>query len=98
METYDTVTEAITDLKAKGYTTDFNLKSDALVCATTATVVHAKDFVVDAMYRFEGMTDPADETILYAISAASKNMKGLLINAYGIYSDELADEMMAKLK
>ncbi len=35
METYDTITEAITALRLKGYTTDFNLKEDVLQCNTT---------------------------------------------------------------
>jgi hypothetical protein len=43
------------------------------------------------------MTDPANEAILYAISSL-KGKKGILINGYGIYSDPITDEMIAKLK
>ncbi len=43
------------------------------------------------------MTDPSDEMILYAISSPELNLKGTLVNAYGIYSDAVADEMVRKL-
>lgn len=97
METYDSITEAITALRLKGYTTDFNLKEHALHCNTTQVMLYHYEFVLDNILRFDGMSDPADETILYAISGNSKKMKGLLINGYGIYSDPVTDEMAAKL-
>ena len=32
MYTYETVSEAISDLKQRGYTLDFNLEENALIC------------------------------------------------------------------
>jgi hypothetical protein len=52
---------------------------------------------VDEYFRFEGASNPSDSAILYAISSDSKNLKGLLVNAYGIYSEPVTDEMMEKL-
>jgi len=98
MESYETITEAIADLKEKGYTTDFNLNQSSIECSQTNSLLQPDEFIVDTVYRFEGMTDPADEMILYAISSTSKKMRGLLVNGYGIYSDTLTDEMIAKLK
>jgi len=37
-------------------------------------------------YRFEGMTDSADTRILYAISSHNYQLKGLLVNVYGVYA------------
>src|SRR5690606_36619904 len=38
-------------------------------------------------YRFEGESDPADMAILYAIEAQN-GQKGMILNAYGTYSDQ----------
>ena len=92
----DTLTAAIDALRKEGYTEDFNLKENCLECGTLA--VFHDEFHVDKYFRFEGETDPADEAVLYAISSEKHGIKGLLVNAYGMYSDPIADEIMAKLK
>lgn len=59
-------------------------------------MVTPDDFEVVQVHRFEGMTDPEDQSVLYAIT--SKNgVKGTLVNGYGIYSDPISDKLMAKL-
>lgn len=60
-------------------------------------ILSPEDFKVDHYYRFEGETDPYDESILYAISSESRGIKGLLVNGYGIYSEPIADEVVAKM-
>ncbi len=93
MHSYDTLTEALKDLKKRGYTVDFNLTSDALVCDIAR--YHPEDFEITEIYRFEGNTDPADEAVLYAIE--SKNgLKGVLVNGYGISADALSAAMAKK--
>jgi hypothetical protein len=92
----DTLTAAIDALRKDGYTEDFNLKENCLECGALA--VFHDEFHVDKYFRFEGETDPADEAVLYAISSEKHGIKGLLVNAYGMYSDPVADEIMAKLK
>jgi hypothetical protein len=59
--------------------------------------VFANEFKVDKYYRFEGASNPSDAAILYAISSTDKKVKGLLVNAYGIYSEPVTDEMIRKL-
>ena len=98
MQTYTTLSEAITDLKAKGYTEDFNLKENQIQCSNGTYKIFADDFHVDSFFRFEDNTDPDDQSILYALSSKKYKIKGLLVNAYGIYSDNIADEIMNKLK
>ena len=97
MEAFETVTEAISALRKKGYVEDFNLKENCLECQQGRFKLFHHQFQIDSFYRFEGMTDPSDETILYAISSPELNLKGTLVNAYGVYSDAIADEMVRKL-
>ncbi len=97
MKNYDTLSEAINDLISNGYTYDFNLHQDCIKCDSISIEIHPEDFEVDEFYRFEGMSSTDDNSILYAIS--SKNgIKGLLVDAYGVYSENLNEKMIQKLK
>jgi len=60
--------------------------------------VFSNEFKVDKYFRFEGESNPSDAAILYAISSNQDGLKGVLVNAYGIYSEPLTDEMMEKFK
>lgn len=98
MESFEpTLSDTMNNLRKQGYTADFNLATDCIECRENMIKMFADDFKVDKFFRFEGMTDPADETILYAISSDKFNMKGLLVNGYGIYSDDVTDDLIKKL-
>lgn len=82
---YDTLSQAVDDLVKRGYTTDFLVAEDkdCLVCRDNAAELSPDEFVIDEVYRFEGMTDPADESIVFAVSAPAHGIKGLVINSFG---------------
>lgn len=98
MSSYTTLSETMNELRKQGYTEDFNLKQNCLECRNGQFKVFADEFKVDRFFRFEGESNPSDSSILYAISSEDKHMKGLLVNAYGIYSEPLTDEMVNKLQ
>lgn len=93
---YDTLLDAINGLKAKGYTYDFNLKENRIHCTAADRELSPEEFDVTEVYRFEGMTNPDDSSILYAIESHD-GLRGTLVNAYGMYADPVSDTMMAKL-
>lgn len=97
MENYETLTEAIEGLRKQGYVEDFNLKQNCIECRNGEYKVFHDEFHIDKYFRFEGQTDPADECILYAISAEKYKLKGVLVNGYGISSEAITNEMLAKL-
>ena len=97
MNIYGTLSQTMQVLRAKGYTQDFNLQQDSLECQKEQVKLFAKEFMVDKYYRFEGDSNPSDAAILYAISSNDRKLKGLLVNAYGIYSDPITDEILRKL-
>lgn len=91
---YATVTEALEKLKQQGFTLDFNLAENCLVC--NGTKFSPDDFEIKDVYRYEGNTDPADEATVYAIE--SKNgIKGVLVTGYGISGDSMSEELLKKL-
>ncbi len=98
MKEMDTVTEVINHLRKEGYVEDFNLQQNCLQCRDGHYSVFHNEFVIDKVYRFEGNTDPADEATVYAISCPKYDIKGVLVNGAGIYTDAMTDEMLESLK
>lgn len=97
---YDTVSEAINDLIKRGYTTDFKLEAGAncLKCNQTMVQLSPEEFDIDEIYRFEGDTDPGDEMIVYAIASKNHDLKGVLVNAYGMYADAETSKIVSQLQ
>ncbi|WP_282631005.1 phosphoribosylpyrophosphate synthetase [Empedobacter sedimenti] len=93
----ETLIDVLNTLKKKGYTEDFNLKQNCIECRNGEYRIFHNEFEVDEYFRFDNDSDPADQSILYAISSEKYNLKGVLINSYGIYSEEITDEMLDKL-
>jgi|SRR5690554_6882208 len=96
-ENIPTLSGTMAKLKAEGYTEDFNLKTDCVYCDNGQLSISPSEFKIDKFFRFEGESNPSDAAILYAISSEKFNIKGVLVNGYGIYSDTLSNEMIAKL-
>lgn len=97
MYAYDTLSEAVNDLKKRGYIQDFNLESNCINCHQLDLQLHPEHFTVDEYYRFEGASNPDDNSIVYAISS-HEGAKGVLVDAYGVYSENMSDEMARKLR
>jgi hypothetical protein len=93
-----TVSEVINELKKEGYTVDFNLKENCLECHGNYLQLFPDEFEIDKSYRFEGPSDPADEAVVFAISSEKYDVKGILVNGYGVYSEPLTQEMIEALK
>jgi len=98
MEPYVTLSETMNQLRKEGYVEDFNLRQNCIECREGKFRLFSDDFKIDKFYRFEGETNPSDESILYAISSDKYDLKGVLVNGYGIYSEPVTDEMLAKLE
>src|SRR3984893_11523271 len=96
MYTYDTVTEAVSDLKRRGYTIDFNLQYDCIVCHDTPISLMPDEFEIVEVHRYEGNSDPADEAVVYAIESRH-GQKGILVGGFGISADGMGEEMVEKL-
>lgn len=94
---YSSLSVAIEDLKTKGYTEDFTLVAVGIESKNLRKQWKAGDLKVVDYYRFEGMSDPSDNTILYLIETQN-GTKGLLVDVYGADVGEISPEMIKKLK
>ena len=97
MKQYSNLVEAINGLREEGYVEDFNLQQHCIECRNGQFKIFHDEFVVDKYFRFDVGSDAADQSIIYAISSDKYKLKGILINAYGIYSEPVTDEMLDKL-
>src|SRR5438128_1937100 len=97
MYEYDTVTEALIDLKSRGYQYDFNLLHNRFYCPALKREYDAPELRVKETYRFEGNSDPADEAVVYAI-AADDGVEGTFVNGYGTYADSESEALLHLLK
>ncbi|MFN8415102.1 MAG: phosphoribosylpyrophosphate synthetase [Cytophagaceae bacterium] len=99
METYSNLVDGINALKKQGYVEDFNLRQNCIECRNGSFKVFHNEFEIDKFFRIEGDdSSPDNSSILYAISSEAHGIKGTMVNSYGIYSDDIADEMLTKLK
>jgi len=97
MESYDTVTAALTGLKAKGYTLDFNIAFDNIKCEEHGICLNPNEFEITESYRFEGDSNPSDEDVVYAVESKDGKTKGTITSAFGVYADSVNNAMLKKL-
>jgi hypothetical protein len=97
MKNYDTVTEAVQDLTARGYNINFNIAFDKLVCSENKICLRPEEFEIIEVHRFEGETNPSDEDVVYAVESIEGNIKGIITSAFGMYADPVSNILIHKL-
>ena len=98
MYQYDTVVGAINGLKERGYSLDFNIAFDKLICRDNEELcLNPDQFEITEQYRFEGFTNPSDEDVVYAVESKDGDIKGVITSAFGLYADSVSTEMIKKL-
>lgn len=89
--------KCLNKLEAEGYTDQYRVEKGKLSNLTNKKTYKAKDVKAANFYRFEGITNPDDMSILYAIET-SDGRKGTLVDAYGVYSDDETGEFMNQVE
>lgn len=85
-------------LKKDGYTLDFQVSEDGLLCTLDGKECFTPDQVqIVNFYRFEGESNPDDMSILYVLESKT-GAKGTISDAYGTYSDETIETFMKQVK
>lgn len=92
----DTVTEALALLRGEGYDADYEL-ADGHLRVEGCTVCAVDDVVVERRYRFEGISDPGDEMIVFGLRDPATGTRGTLASAFGVAADPALAEHLAAL-
>ena len=80
-----TLSGVMSDLDRRGFTEQFALKGDKLRALSSGKSYSAGDVRVREIYRFEGVSNPDDMAILYAIETRG-GVRGTLADAFGVYA------------
>lgn len=92
------LTDTIRKFEAEGYVDNLVPNFDHFSCRNDSITIYPKEIVVDKMIRFENSSDPDDQSILYAIRSNHQGgVKGLYVDSYGTYHDELSASMIEAL-
>jgi len=96
---YETVSEAVNDLVKRGYEVNFTVhaEEECLMCDQISLCLSPEEFEIHETYRFEGTTDPADEAVVFAVCAPKHQLKGIVIDAFGTYSDAKTSKILQRL-
>lgn len=76
---YASASQAIEDLRQKGYQYDYNLNEKEIL-------MDPDDYIVHHIYRYEGDSNPDDESIVYGISSFD-DKKGFYVSGYSANSN-----------
>lgn len=91
---YDTMVEAIEDLKKRGYTHNFNVNSSGKLTDGENSQTYLPSSVeLHELHRFEGATNPSDMSILYAVET-DDGEKGTVVDAFGVDGSETVSKFM----
>jgi hypothetical protein len=80
----------------EGYKENFKATASGIQSVETEKKYAPEDLHVVDFYRFEGASDPADNSILYVIEAPD-GAKGTLVDSYGAYSDADVAKMITRI-
>lgn len=84
----ETVTLAgvMDELTRRGFTEHFTVAGGQLRGVESGKTFPADEATIAEFHRFEGVSDPDDMSILYAIETRS-GLRGTLADAFGVYAD-----------
>ena len=83
--TYTTLACAVDGLTRRGFTEDFRAVDGRLRALGVGQTFAPADLVIREFHRFEGISDPDDMAIVYAIE--SKSGPRTFADAFGVYAD-----------
>ncbi|MCL9804248.1 hypothetical protein NAT51_01835 [Flavobacterium amniphilum] len=87
---YATVSKALEELKAKGFTFDFNLHEKDIVA-------HPENYEIVHIYRYEGESDPGDEATVYGIKSLKNKQMGVFVSGFAANSENDAARILSDL-
>lgn len=97
MKSYESIVDALNDLRKRGYEADFEPQNNCLYCRELDMRLNEEEFHIDEVYRFEGNSNPDDNAVLFALTSPT-GVKGTIVDGYGSSNDKLSFEIARKLK
>lgn len=84
-------------MKEEGYKDDYQVGEKGLHTFDKSKSYNPQQVRIVNFYRFEGESDPGDNTILYVIETDDGG-KGTLVDGYGAYADENVSKFIVEIE
>lgn len=97
MNKYPNMVAAVEGLQKRGYDCDFQLVGESMKCLSTNKMYHTEDMVIVEYHRFEGISNPDDMSVIFAIEC-NDSSKGTVVSSYGVYADVSLLDFIDKVK
>ena len=94
---YKTMAEAVDGLRQRGFTADFAVNNESGDVTAGDRTFQSHELTIAEHHRFEGMSDPDDSSVVYALEAPD-GLKGLLVDAYGAYANWKTGALLKRTK
>jgi hypothetical protein len=93
---YASRADAVDDLSRRGLTEHFAGAENGVRALDIGKTFSPDELMVRECYRFEGISDPDDLAIVYALESRD-GVRGTLVDAFGVYSDPAAAAVLAAI-
>lgn len=93
----NTLTQLVNKMVKDGYADSFKVTTRGLYSCAKSRYYRPEQVRIINFYRFEGQSDPGDNTIMYVVET-SDGVRGTLIDAYGTYSDGSVNKFIAEVE
>jgi len=91
------VSDAVDELGARGYTACFRAEADGIRVTNSDRLFAPEELVIDDLERFEGISNPDDEAVVFALRSRDGAVRGTWTVAFGPGMDPLDGEMARRL-
>jgi len=85
----ETLSQQMRKLKEDGYKEEFSIKNNK-ISSNSGLEYEPEDVLITKTFRFEGESNPADSSELFAIETKD-NKTGLLVLSYGAQNEDNAE-------
>ncbi|MBA4746174.1 MAG: phosphoribosylpyrophosphate synthetase [Muricauda sp.] len=92
---FDTLSEAVNTLTQEGYKEDFEAKENFIKALYSKKEYQPDDLKIIDSYRFEGITNPGDQSTVFTIEA-NDGTKGTMVMSYSASSGQ-NDELIKQI-
>ncbi len=92
-----TVAGALRLFNGRGFDREMSVERGRLHVSGTARTYGPQEVRVREHRRFEGVSDPADTSVVYAIETVD-GVRGTLVDAYNVYADPALGDFLRDVK
>jgi hypothetical protein len=92
-----TLSECLNEAVDNGYTENFRLENGRLMTEDSKVSYGHAEVAIPNFYRYEGYSDPQDNSILYLIETTD-GTRGTLVDSYGVDSDASVSNFVQKIR